>query len=71
LLPDIISSSPDGLADWTHDVSEIETPLHIKYVKNEQRGKQSERKKIAKKDVLLPFFINVKNVPSQIIIMEK
>jgi hypothetical protein len=59
------------LADWIHDVSEIETPLHIKYVKIEQRGKQSERKKIAKKRCFIALFINVKNVPSQIIIMEK
>ena len=38
------------MADWTHDFSEVETPLLIKYVKIEQRGKQSEQKKIAKKD---------------------
>jgi hypothetical protein len=38
------------LADWTHDFSEVETPLLIKYVKIEQWGKQSEQKKIAKKD---------------------
>jgi hypothetical protein len=31
-----------------HDFSEVETPLLIKYVKIEQRGKQSEQKKIAK-----------------------
>ena len=35
------------MADWTH---EVETPLLIKYVKIEQRGKQSEQKKIAQKD---------------------
>jgi hypothetical protein len=40
----------NGLADWTHDFSEVETPLLIKYVKIEQWGKQSEQKKIAKKD---------------------
>ena len=46
----IIRQIENGLADWTHDFSEVETPLPIKYVKIEQRGKQSEQKKIAKKD---------------------
>ena len=46
----IIRQIENGLADWTHDFSEVETPLLIKYVKIEQRGKQSEQKKISKKD---------------------
>ena len=56
LYAHIIRQIENGLADWTHDVSEIETPLHIKYVKIEQRGKQSERKKIAKKMFYCPFY---------------
>jgi hypothetical protein len=47
--------------------------LLIKYVKIEQRGKESDQKKIAKKDeqCFIALFINVKNVLSQILIMEK
>jgi hypothetical protein len=48
LYAHIIRQIENGLADWTHDFSEVETPLLIKYVKIEQRGKQSEQKKIAK-----------------------
>ena len=50
LYAHIIRQIENGLADWTHDFSQVETPLHIKYVKIEQRGKQSEQQKIAKKD---------------------
>ena len=50
LYAHIIRQIENGLADWTHDFSEVETPLLIKYVKIEQRGKESDQKKIAKKD---------------------
>jgi hypothetical protein len=58
------------LADWTH---EVETPLLIKYVKIEQRSKQSEQKKIAQKDenVFYCSCYQRKQCSSQILIMEK
>ena len=70
LYAHIIRQIENGLADWTH---EVETPLLIKYVKIEQRGKQSEQKKIAKKmkTCFIALVINVNNVLSQILIMEK
>jgi hypothetical protein len=33
LYAHIIRQIENGLADWTHDFSEVETPLLIKYVK--------------------------------------
>jgi hypothetical protein len=39
LYAHIFRQIENGLADWTHDVSEVETPLLIKYVNIEQRGK--------------------------------
>ena len=56
-----------------HDFSEVETPLLIKYVKIEQRGKQSEQKKIAQKDenVFYCSCYQRKQCSSQILIMEK
>jgi hypothetical protein len=73
LYAHIIRQIENGLADWTHDFSEVETPLLIKYVKIEQRGKQSEQRKLQKKmkTCFIALFINVKNVLSQILIMEK
>ena len=55
LYAHIIRQIENGLADWTHDFSQVETPLHIKYVKIEQRGKQSEQQKIAKKKMKTCF----------------
>jgi hypothetical protein len=37
LYAHIIRQIENGLADWTHDFSEVETPLLIKYAKIEQR----------------------------------
>jgi hypothetical protein len=73
LYAHIIRQIENGLADWTHDFSEIETPLHIKYVKIEQRGNKVSKRKLQKKmnTCFIALFINVKNVPSQILIMEK
>ena len=39
LYAHIIRQVENGLDDWTHDVSEVETPLLIKYVNIEQRDK--------------------------------
>ena len=49
LYAHIIRQIENGLANWTHDFSQVETPLHIKYVKIEQRGKQSEQQQLQKK----------------------
>ena len=70
LYAHIIRQIENGLADWTH---EVETPLLIKYVKIEQRGKQSEQKKIAQKDenVFYCSCYQRKQCSSQILIMEK
>ena len=37
----IIRQIENGLADWSKDFSEIETPILIKYVKTEAKNKRS------------------------------
>ena len=54
MLVNIIRQIENGLADWSKDFSEIETPILIKYVKTEVKNKRSvqfgENKKISKKE---------------------
>ena len=41
----------NGLADWSKDFSEIETPILIKYVKTDVKVKKpTDNKKVFKKD---------------------
>jgi hypothetical protein len=79
LYAHIIRQIENGLADWPKDFGEVETPLLIKYVKNDVKGRKSEinsvniRKTQRKKRVL--FFIVLafkeKNVHIPRLIMEK
>lgn len=45
LYAHIIRQIENGIAEWGHDFSDIETPLLIKYVKVEQKGKHLDVKK--------------------------
>lgn len=54
MYANIIRQIENGLANWSKDFSEIETPILIKYVKTEVKNKRSiqfgENKKISKKE---------------------
>ena len=54
MYANIISQIENGLADWSTDFSEIETPIMIKYAKTEVKNKRSvqfgENKTISKKE---------------------
>ena len=41
MYADIIRHIENGLADWSKDFSEIETPILIKYAKTEAKNKRS------------------------------
>ena len=51
LYAHIIRQIENGLADWSKDFSEIETPILIKYVKTDVKAKKSvDNKRVFKKD---------------------
>lgn len=61
LYAHIIRQIENGLADWPKDFGEVETPLLIKYVKNDVKGRKSgdkfsEYKKNPKKEESTVFY---------------
>ena len=50
LYAHIIRQIENGVADWAHDFSEVETPLLIKYVKGDQKGKYEQKKNVKRDD---------------------
>ena len=61
LYAHIIRQIENGLADWSKDFGEVETPLLIKYVKNDVKGRKSgdkfsEYKKNPKKEESTVFY---------------
>ena len=62
LYAHIIRQIENGLADWSKDFGEVETPLLIKYVKNDVKGRKSgdkfsEYKKNPKKEESTVFLL--------------
>jgi hypothetical protein len=52
LYAHIIRQIENEDASWKHNLSEVETPLLIKYVKSEQKSKIREKREAKKEDTV-------------------